>query len=68
MMTETCIKGWRQSMVGDYYEPYRVEWSEAINSLEDTYRMNDRTLGFTRRAHFKEVADIVEELEGCYEH
>lgn len=36
-MAETVIKWCRPQMVGNYYEPYRISWYEAIEELEKTY-------------------------------
>ena len=59
---ETVIKGPRPQMVGDYYEPYRVDVQEAIRSLETVYR-GDMTKGFNTRANFAEAARVAKEIE-----
>lgn len=58
---ETVIRGARPHMVGDYYEPQRIDWSEAIKALERVYR-GDMTKGFNLKANFAEANRVEKEV------
>ena len=53
-MVETVIKECRNGLSGNWYEPYRIDYEDAIGSLEDTftgYRRGNIKRGYLVELH-----------------
>ena len=59
------MMGYRNGMVGNWYEPYRIDYSDAISTLEDTYCKAKTRLN--KYASYEEIAKMAEEVEGNYD-
>ena len=59
---ESVIKWDRPQMVGEFYEPYRVTWSDAFAALEMLVGLNRG--GFAnRREHFTKMPVFVKGMD-----
>lgn len=66
MMTETVIKWDRPQMVGNFYCPYRISWSDAYYELEKTFTGIKRDHSERKGAFLYKKNEVNMKIEKAY--